>query len=1216
MMATMPARIATYRRALVALSVTFVASLLLGSAVLKTGTLSESLGGLLFSPFFAPAVGGAFVIHAWAEPRSKRLALAAAVGTVVAIAHALLGRVLHADASAFLSIVFGLGLGSLAVVSIEAFRSQGDQHTQMLSVLLPSAVLPAFVLVSNFFLAMTALLHPMVLDASVYAVDVLFGRQPSFAMGRLFNAAPWLEAACRVVYWNLPLALAFVYGARRRHDPERGDDVLWSFVAVGLVGFLLYHLLPVVGPAFFFVRDFPVEPPELPDPRHAHFVPIPVPRNCVPSLHTAWALILYWQSRNVPRWVRWGAAVWLVLTVLGTLGFGFHYAMDLVIAAPFTVAIIALFAKSQGPSGWRRRTVIAFGASLTAAWLVALRFFPVGELGANVARWLVAALTVLGSFALERRLGAGAEPSSSGPRPQRPELALTSVVLVAGFSAMAGEFALGASLAPILGGTLADATTRSVGYVAGLALGSALGGELGERRTDPLRIFALCQVGVAIYEAAALWLAPSLGSSRLALLLVLPPSALTGLALPLLARPFGVARTGGAFGVPLAAGMLGAAFGALFTRYTVLPFLGVTGTTWVAVLGSLLAGLAALRISATCGAADTGETAMRSPDEVARTGESLALVVLALASVVGFAIATVHVHLLANVAGNTPYAFALMTTALALGVGLGAAFARRFFRARQVTLLHPALLALSMAAAVLASAHGWNATPTYFASFAGYPLARTFESRELVRFVVCSLFLIPAAFSFGALVTTSIDIVARSASAKVRATGRAACLALGAGITGVIGTGFILIPRFGSLASLDAIAAVALAAGMVALARLPQPGRRQLLGAVAVVVALFVARPKALDYGLLTDGSHMYFRYSSHGRIVSYDESLGGGIAAVGESRSTAGASILALVSNGRLQGDGLAERKAQVDYATYPLLHTLARERALVIDVGTGVSIAALVASGFQHVDVAETSAGNALLADSYFGEVTGRALRHPAVELHLAEGRQVLRGTPARYDLISVGALRSSITTGLCSRDFYALAKSKLSSRGVIEQSVQLHHLAVEEVASTLATARSEFAHVWLYVSGSQGVMVACDGGCEPSRENLAAIDGASGARAALSPAQSAARLVADLWLAPEGVDRFLADLAARGLASDQLVSTDDNLLLESAAPRGSVLDYQSSLESNEALLRVYARASALDGTRLTDEDLLAQPPETERQPFLRPGLTQGPRHGKTEP
>jgi PAP2 superfamily len=61
-------------------------------------------------------------------------------------------------------------------------------------------------------------------------------------------------------------------------------------------------------------------------------------RNCIPSLHLAWALLLYWFS---PKFLRVPTALFVLITCATTLMTGEHYAIDLVVAVPFTVAVVA-----------------------------------------------------------------------------------------------------------------------------------------------------------------------------------------------------------------------------------------------------------------------------------------------------------------------------------------------------------------------------------------------------------------------------------------------------------------------------------------------------------------------------------------------------------------------------------------------------------------------------------------------------------------------------------------------------------------------------------------------------------------------------------------------------------------------------------------------------------------------------------------------------------
>ena len=91
-----------------------------------------------------------------------------------------------------------------------------------------------------------------------------------------------------------------------------------------------------------------------------------IPRNAIPSLHSAWALLLFWSVRHCRQWIRHAAAVFLALTLLATLGLGEHYVIDLVVAVPFAAFVMAACAREH-----RRAAVLG---ALVMAWLAYLRF--------------------------------------------------------------------------------------------------------------------------------------------------------------------------------------------------------------------------------------------------------------------------------------------------------------------------------------------------------------------------------------------------------------------------------------------------------------------------------------------------------------------------------------------------------------------------------------------------------------------------------------------------------------------------------------------------------------------------------------------------------------------------------------------------------------------------------------------------------------------------
>ena len=111
--------------------------------------------------------------------------------------------------------------------------------------------------------------------------------------------------------------------------------LLQTFAVAFLGGIAVFALCPVCGPRYAFGAQFPFHAPAAIVP---HRVAIAAPPNGVPSLHMAAALLILWFARH---WIagRLLAVVFVVLTVLATLGSGEHYLLDLIVAVPYSVAV-------------------------------------------------------------------------------------------------------------------------------------------------------------------------------------------------------------------------------------------------------------------------------------------------------------------------------------------------------------------------------------------------------------------------------------------------------------------------------------------------------------------------------------------------------------------------------------------------------------------------------------------------------------------------------------------------------------------------------------------------------------------------------------------------------------------------------------------------------------------------------------------------------------
>jgi hypothetical protein len=159
-------------------------------------------------------------------------------------------------------------------------------------------------------------------------------------------------------------------------------------------------IFPVVGPIYAYGADggqwalanlWPDTPPPLDAPRPMPFDEI-TPRNCMPSLHTAWATAIFIHSLKGPLALRLLGTFWLVATLGATLGFGYHYGADIIAGVVFTVTIeTALRSLARG---WDRPGIqlVVHGAAVFVAFLVSYRYLSM-ELAGHP--WVFGPLLVL-----------------------------------------------------------------------------------------------------------------------------------------------------------------------------------------------------------------------------------------------------------------------------------------------------------------------------------------------------------------------------------------------------------------------------------------------------------------------------------------------------------------------------------------------------------------------------------------------------------------------------------------------------------------------------------------------------------------------------------------------------------------------------------------------------------------------------------------------------
>jgi hypothetical protein len=190
------------------------------------------------------------------------------------------------------------------------YRGQESENN-----LLIAAVSPLFMLASGYGLGQVNKFTPVVYDDLLARWD--FGMAANFRA--LCSPHALLMRGLEQVYYLLPLVMLLCISVCHGHGRK---CLLYSVALAGILCIPCYFAFPAVGPA--------------------HVGDQGAPRNCMPSMHCAWALMLWINSKGYAKWL---FGLLTALTFASTITTGEHYVPDLVAAVPFTAAITWLVRK-------------------------------------------------------------------------------------------------------------------------------------------------------------------------------------------------------------------------------------------------------------------------------------------------------------------------------------------------------------------------------------------------------------------------------------------------------------------------------------------------------------------------------------------------------------------------------------------------------------------------------------------------------------------------------------------------------------------------------------------------------------------------------------------------------------------------------------------------------------------------------------------------------
>ena len=653
----------------------------------------------------------------------------------------------------------------------------------------------------------------------------------------------------------------------------------------------------------------------------------------------------------------------------------------------------------------------------------------------------------------------------------------------------------------IFGNTVHSAALVTSVFMGGLGIGAWAAGRWADRRrSDALRAYGLVELGIAAFALGLALALPHLSgvvaglstyatldngwytlsiTSRLSHLAIAvagmaPPAILMGATLTLLSRHLigTAAEAGWRMGLLYGVNTAGAALGALLTDLALVPLLGLFGTQLLAVCGNLLAGGVALSLS--------GAPEIPAP-EGPKPQFSGVWIALFIAGTAAMGIEMAWFRFLSGALGPYRAVYSMLLAIMLVGLAVGAALAgqthRRFGR--------PALL-FALAQAIFAITALWGLATfdpegvlrrqlgIAQAFLDAGPLWRQVLLHRVNGVTIGLLVFVPsvamgAAFPLGnALAQDAADRIGQRVGQLYLAT------TLG-NVTGSLLAGFVLLPTIGLQQTVLLLAVFAVLA--------PMP----LLRWQAVGPPMFAGLLAAGIFGLLP-ADHLLWKTFPANRakdegVLAIREGLEQIIVVTGDQE--VGPVRLWTTGHPMTSTTPHAQRYMRL-LSHLPLLSQEDPKRALVIAFGAGNSLHAASLHPLDELHVADLSKDILELAP-LFRHANRDVLTDPRVSVFVNDGRHHLHmQPPGHYDLITLEPppLAATGVSSLYTREFYALAKSRLSEGGALTQWLPAYQVPEPVVRALVRSFVDVFDDAILLVgSGRELILMGGVGPLDPA-------------------------------------------------------------------------------------------------------------------------------------
>ena len=379
-------------------------------------------------------------------------------------------------------------------------------------------------------------------------------------------------------------------------------------------------------------------------------------------------------------------------------------------------------------------------------------------------------------------------------------------------------------------------------------------------------------------------------------------------------------------------------------------------------------------------------------------------------------------------------------------------------------------------------------------------------------------------------------------------------------ILGPLVAGFVLIPLMGLQRGMLLVSVLYVGYGILVLAVYVGELRGQswfgLVSGVVTGIVLVLLLPSSLpDWDLQVLGAfrnNVKTYRTDDGRIdvgallkeinvLYYEEGRGSTVSVI-----EAGGDRAVLINGKSVATDGASDLQHEYLLGHLPVLLHPNPKSAAVIGLGAGLTLGGVTAhQGLEHIDLIEIEPA-VIGAARIFGDVNGDAFDDSRVRIVIQDGRNFLRTTAERYDVITADPIHPWAygAAYLYTTEYYGMIADRLTDGGVMCQWLPIYELSEDNLRSVVRSFSENFPQNTLWQTAYDAVLIG-------SKQPIT-VDLEDWQRRLAQPkvARQLTRigiadpmsLLAEFTLDQDGVTDY---------ANGARLNTDDNLYLEFSSP-----------------------------------------------------------------